>query len=203
MKGQFETTEQGKKTSIVLNKYFPSLIDVKYTANMEANLDKIQEGDVSRSEVLHNFYEEFIKIAEDASKKMYKDEDVPVGRKCPKCGAELVMKKGKFGDFIGCSNFPDCDYCENETQVEYTGENCPVCGKPLVYRRSKKGKKFIACSNYPHCDYIKNEKKPLEVVGKCPECGGDLVKRKARGREIIGCSNYPRCHHIEYPKKAS
>ncbi len=201
--GQFETTEQGKKTSIVLNKYFPSLIDVKYTARMESYLDKIQEGEISRSDVLHNFYDEFTKIAEEASKKMYKDEDVPVGRKCPKCGSELVIKKGKFGEFIGCSNFPECDYCENETQIEYTGEMCPVCGKPLVYRRSKKGKKFVACSNYPHCDYIKNEKKPLEVVGKCPECGGDLVKRTARGRTIIGCSNYPKCHHIEYIKKAN
>lgn len=200
--GQFETTEQGKKTSTVLNKYFPTLIDTKYTATMEGYLDKIQDGDISRSEVLNNFYTEFIKIAEDASNKMYKDEDVPVGRKCPKCGSELVIKKGKFGEFIGCSNFPDCDYCENEVQLEFTGENCPVCGKPLVYRRSKRGKKFIACSNYPSCDYIKNEKQPLEVVGKCPECGGDLVKRKARGREIIGCSNYPKCHHIEYVKKA-
>lgn len=202
VQGQFETTEQGKKTSIVLNKYFPDLIDVKYTAKMESELDRIQEGEVSRSAVLHKFYKDFMKIADEASKKMYSDDDIYVGRKCPKCGHELVLKKGKFGEFIGCSNFPACTYCEKESQVQYTGENCPECGKPLVYRTSKNGKKFTACSDYPRCKYVKPEKQELEIVGKCPECGGDLVKRRAGRREVIGCSNYPKCRHFEYVKKA-
>ena len=200
-KGSFITTDQGLKTSIVLNKYFPDLIDVQYTAKMEMDLDKIQDGKVSRLQVLNKFYKDFQKIANEASEKMYKDEETPVGRNCPKCGAPLVYKKGKYGEFIGCSNFPSCNYRENDNELEYTGENCPKCGKPLVYRVGRQGRKFIACSGFPTCNYKKVEQKEVVVVKKCPECGGDLVERQAGRRKILGCSNYPKCHHIEYIKK--
>ena len=196
--GSITTTEQGQKTAYVLKKYFPSFVDVKYTAQMEEKLDQIQEGEVTRTEALTEFYYPFIDSVEDASKKMYKDLDEPTGRKCPKCGAPLVYKKSKYGNFIGCSNFPTCSYREKEEEeLEKTGEMCPVCGKPLVYRVGKRGKKFVACSGYPDCNYIKKEETPVEVVKKCPECGGDLIIRGRGKKKFLGCSNYPKCHHIE------
>ena len=196
--GSITTTEQGQKTAHVLKKYFPSFVDVKYTALMEEKLDQIQEGETTRTDALTEFYYPFIESVEDASKKMYKDLDEPTGRKCPVCGAPLVYKKSKYGNFIGCSNFPTCSYREKEEEeLEKTGEMCPVCGKPLVYRVGKRGKKFIACSGYPDCNYIKKEDTPVEVVKKCPECGGDLIIRGRGKKKFLGCSNYPKCHHIE------
>lgn len=196
--GSISTTEQGQKTALVLKKYFPGFVDVKYTAQMEEKLDHIQEGEVSRQEALTDFYYPFIQNVETASNKMYKDSDVLTGEKCPKCGAPLVYKKSKYGVFIGCSNFPNCNYREKELEeLEKTGETCPVCGKPLVYRVGKKGKKFIACSGYPECNYIKKEETTQEVVKKCPECGGDLIVRGRGKKKFLGCSNYPKCHHIE------
>ena len=196
--GSITTTEQGQKTALVLRKYFPNFVDVKYTAQMEETLDHIQEGEVSRAEALTDFYYPFMDSVEEASKKMYKDLDEPTGRKCPKCGAPLVYKKSKYGNFIGCSNFPTCSYREkDEEELEKTGEMCPVCGKPLVYRIGKKNKKFVACSGYPECNYIKKEEVAAEVVKKCPECGGDLIIRGRGKKKFLGCSNYPKCHHIE------
>ncbi len=196
--GVITTTEQGQKTAIVLRKYFPSFVDVKYTAQMEETLDKIQEGEVGKTEVLTDFYYPFIESVKKASDKMYKDDDEKVGRRCPKCGAELVYKKSKYGKFVGCSNFPTCDYRENDNEeLEEVGENCPICGKPLVYRIGKRNKKFIACSGYPDCNYVKKEEAPIEVVKKCPECGGDLIVRGRGKKKFLGCSNYPKCHHIE------
>ena len=196
--GSITTTEQGQKTAYVLKKYFPSFVDVKYTAQMEEKLDQIQEGETTRTDALTEFYYPFIESVEDASKKMYKDLDEPTGRKCPICGAPLVYKKSKYGNFIGCSNFPTCSYREKEEEeLEKTGEMCPVCGKPLVYRVGKRGKKFVACSGYPECNYIKKEEIQVEVVKKCPECGGDLIVRGRGKKKFLGCSNYPKCHHIE------
>ena len=196
--GSIITTEQGQKTALVLRKYFPSFVDVKYTALMEEKLDQIQEGEVTRTDALTEFYYPFIDSVETASKKMYKDIDEPTGRTCPKCGAPLVYKKSKYGNFIGCSNFPTCDYREKEAEeLEETGEKCPICGRPLVYRIGKKNKKFIACSGYPECNYIKKDEIAVEVVKKCPECGGDLIVRGRGKKKFLGCSNYPKCHHIE------
>lgn len=205
--GLMNPTEQGMLTSVVLNKYFPAFVSAKYTADMEKELDQIQEGEITRSEVLNDFYTKFTKEADSASKLMYKEKDQGTGRKCPKCGHELVIKQSKYGEFIGCSNYPECDYREKEENLEYTGEMCPKCGKPLVYRynsHSKHAKKFIACSGYPDCDYIKNDGQPQAervVVKKCPVCGGDMVERKSGKKTFLGCSNYPRCKHIEQIKK--
>ena len=196
--GSISTTEQGKKTAIVLHKYFPDFVDVKYTAQMEDKLDLIQEGKISRVEILTDFYYPFIKLVEEGSNAMYKESDVLTGKTCPICGAPLVLKKSKYGNFIGCSNFPSCSYREKEPEVlEYTGENCPKCGRPLVYRMGKKNKKFIACSGYPECNYIKKEENQVEVIKKCPECGGDLVVRGRGKKKFLGCTNYPKCKHIE------
>lgn len=200
IKGIITPTEQGRKTSFVLNKYFPDLVNVDYTANMEKDLDQIQDGSKTRLEVLTDFYYPFLKEADEGSSKMYADEKIFVGRKCPLCGSELVIKKGPFGDFIGCSNYPNCKYKEIENnEVEETGEKCPKCGRPLVYRLNKKNKnrRFIACSGYPECDYIKSDDEQPKFVKKCPKCGNDMVIKKYKGRLFVGCSNYPKCTYCE------
>lgn len=206
VKGSIISTDVGKRTSIVLNKYFPNFVDVKYTAQMENELDQIQEGKVSRSKTLNDFYSKFTKEVEKAYKVMYKDDDEFVGRQCPICGSPLVKKKSKYGEFVGCSKFPHCEYREKE-EAELTGEKCPKCGRPLVYRVNKKNKKFIACSGYPHCEYIKNdieqEEEHVHTGIICPECGGELVERHHGKKTFLGCSNFPKCHHIEPIKKKS
>ena len=204
VKGSIISTDVGKRTSLVLNKYFPNFVDVKYTAQMEGELDQIQEGSASRSKTLSDFYKKFTKEVDSAYKVMYTDEDEPVGRNCPKCGAPLVKKKSKYGEFVGCSNYPKCEYREKE-DLELTGEKCPKCGRPLVYRMNKKHKKFIACSGYPKCDYIKTEEEKVSEHNHtglvCPECGGELVERRSGRKTFLGCSNYPKCHHMEPLRK--
>ena len=208
--GIITITEQGARTSHVLEKYFPEIVDAKYTAKMEEKLDNVQEGSDSRLKVLTDFYYPFIAEIENAYKIMYKDGDVPTGEKCPRCGSDLVYKQGKNGEFIGCSNYPTCKYIHKEPKKElvYTGEMCPMCGKPLVERTKIKGKtKFIACSGYPSCEYIK----PTELVvptytekdyiKPCPQCDGHLVKKKrnfgGKYSVFLGCTNYPKCRYFE------
>ena len=203
--GILTVTEQGSRTSHVLNKYFPEIVDTKYTAKMEEKLDNVQSGSDSRLKVLSDFYYPFIKEVERANEMMYKDQDIQVGRKCPICGSELVYKQGKNGQFVGCSNYPTCKYIEKEPKKElkYTGEKCPDCGRPLVERRKPHSKTtFVACSGYPECHYVK----PVEInvsytekdyVKKCPECNGFLVKKTKGKSSFLGCTNYPKCHHIE------
>lgn len=145
--GLVHATESGKRTVIVLNKYFPKFIDVNYTASMEDNLDKIEQGKASELKILKDFYFPFMQEADDAEKIMYKDDEIYVDRKCPKCGAPLVVKKSKYGEFIGCSNFPACKYTEKQEKViEYVGRDCPKCGKPLIYRKNKKIKNSLAAA---------------------------------------------------------
>jgi len=202
-KGILNVTEQGKKTAHVLIKYFPNIVDAKYTADMETKLDTISEGDSSSLDILSKFYDEFMKQFNKVQKVMYVDEPIPTGEKCPKCGAPLVYKEGKNGQFIGCSNYPNCKYVQKEKKdVVYTGANCPECGKPLVERKDAKGKVFIACSGYPHCKYIVKEEKPAdnsaEYVKKCPDCEtGQLIKKRGKYGYFLGCTNYPSCNHME------
>ncbi len=204
--GVLTTTDQGKKTSHVLDKYFPNIVDVKYTAQMEEKLDNVQDGSQSRIDALQGFYQTFIKEYDKAVEEMYKDPFETTGEKCPLCGADLVYKEGKNGKFIGCSNYPTCKYVKKEPKPEkvYTGEICPECGKPLLERTDKKGNKFVACSGYPHCRYIKQEKPAVqdgEPVKVCPKCGGQLVKKKGKFGYFLGCSNYPSCNYMEKIRK--
>ena len=209
--GVLKITDQGDKTSHVLDKYFPDIVNAKYTAQMEEKLDNIQAGSSSIVKMLNDFYNSFIKEFDKASKLMYKDEEEKTGENCPECGSPLIYKDGKFGRFICCSNYPKCNYIKKEPkEVVYTGENCPVCGKPLVERTYNKDKKFVACSGYPKCNYIKpdpnkpvkQEKQPAKLVGrKCPKCGNELVYRTSKRGEFIACSNFPKCRYIENIKK--
>ena len=202
-KGILTVTDQGKKTAHVLDKYFPEIVDAKYTAEMETKLDSISEGGESSLSIISDFYYDFINKIDNAYKIMYADEAEPTGEVCPKCGAPLVYKEGKNGRFIGCSNYPTCNYVKKEKkEVVYVGRNCPICGKPLVERAYSKGKTFVACSGYPTCNYIEKAPKPetqeSEYVKKCPDCEtGYLVKKRGKYGYFLGCTNYPKCNHME------
>jgi len=205
-KGVLVVSEQGLKTNHVLGKYFPDVIDVKYTASMEKQLDEIEDGNESRNKILSDFYFPFAEEVEDAEDKMYEEEIIYTGETCPKCGAPLVKKEGPYGSFIGCQNFPKCSYIKEEPKepLTYTGENCPNCGSPLVERKDKKGRVFVACSNFPKCKYIKKEENPAQegftekdYIKKCPDCDGYLVKKKGKYGYFMGCTNYPKCKHME------
>ena len=201
--GILTITEQGEKTVDLLVKYFPDIIDVKYTAQMEQKLDDIEVGKESRLRILEDFYEPFVKEVESASKRITIDNYDPTGQTCPLCGKELVYKDGKNGKFIGCSNYPTCHYVQKEEKAEpsKTGELCPTCGSPLVERFDKKGNKFIACSSYPKCKYIKQPDKdsidPKKIVKSCPNCTGSLIKKRGKFGYFLGCTNFPTCTYME------
>ena len=199
--GILTLTEQGEKTAHVLEKYFPAIVNVKYTANMETKLDNVQDGSESRIKMLSDFYNPFVKQVEEANVIMYKDAPEETGEFCPKCGAPLIWKESKNGRFVGCSNYPKCKYVKKEKkEVVVSEEICPICGKNLVERKDRRGKVFLACSGFPECKYIKPEvaKTEDQMNDKlCPECGAPLLKKKGKYGYFYGCSNYPKCHYME------
>ena len=204
-KGVLIPTEQGILTSNVLNKYFKDLMNTEYTAEMETSLDKISEGTLSELEVIKEFYYPFIEHFEEVKNVMYKEPLKTTGEKCPLCGSDLVIRNGKHGEFIGCSNYPACHYVkkeEKEAPVE-AGRNCPNCGAPLLIRKNKRGQEFIGCSNYPKCRYVESLERPEEEQEEkfCPDCGAKLVIKYSRKGKFWGCSNYPNCKHVEPYKK--
>ncbi|MDO4500206.1 MAG: type I DNA topoisomerase [Erysipelotrichaceae bacterium] len=191
----FFPTEQGVLTDEKLKEYFESVINVKYTANMETGLDEIALDKIDQLKYLEDFYSEFVPLVDNAYEKMEKKQDEKTGEKCPVCGSDMVYKDSKYGKFAACSNYPECKYVE----VEQVGRDCPDCGAPLIYRTGRYGK-FISCSKYPECKHIEkmNEEKPEDIGRECPDCGKPLLKRKSRyGNYFIGCSAYPKCKHIE------
>ena len=155
----FFPTDQGKLTDEKLKQYFSGVINVKYTANMEEGLDEIADGKKESVSYLKKFYDEFTPLVADAYEKM---EVVPyekVGEPCPECGGELLIRFGRFGKFVSCSNFPKCKYtaalnAKEKEKPEEIGKNCPECGSPLVKRKSRFGTYFVGCSTYPKCNYM-------------------------------------------------
>ena len=210
--GILTVTQQGALTATVLNKYFPEIIDTKYTALMEKKLDNIEDGNQSRSKILNEFYYPFIEHFDKVSQVMYKEKFVETGEKCPVCGAPLVLKEGKNGTFVGCSNFPSCKYVQKEEKVNTAkelGEKCPDCGGELLIRE-KNGSTFVTCSNFPKCRYTRkmlttNTSATIEdakPVKDCPDCDGYLIKKKGKYGYFLGCINYPKCSHMErIPRK--
>lgn len=206
--GNISITDQGKKTVYVLENYFADVVNVKYTAKMETQLDNVSKGIETRNQVLERFYQPFIDDVNDANEKIKKEGGITTGEKCPECGANLVYKEGKHGQFIGCSNYPKCKYVKKEEkEIEKVGRTCPKCNvHELVYRKMKNGRSFIACSDYPNCDYVENEAPTADEVTiykKCPDCeDGNLIKKRGSHGYFLGCTNYPKCHHMEkLPRK--
>ncbi|MFA5692855.1 MAG: type I DNA topoisomerase [Acholeplasmataceae bacterium] len=162
-KTRFIPTDQGKLTVKNLDKFFKKIMDIKYTAKMEKDLDEIANGEVKGIELLHTFYDKYTKDYDNAYQKMEKIEPVVTDKLCPLCGSPLVIRKSRRGDeFLGCSAFPKCKHTEPlETDTPkfepvLTDLDCPLCDGKLVIRMSKKGEKFYGCSNFPKCKYTKS-----------------------------------------------
>ena len=255
---RFKPTELGFTVTDILVENFPDVLNVEFTAKMENELDKIEEGKVNWVEIVRDFYEPFSKDLEKFQEKMeVKDEPTDIacdkcgsmmvkkwgrngfflacpkypeckntknfiqdengnitpveektfGEKCEKCGGGMVIKTGRFGKFLACSNYPEC---KNTKQVvegdggdvkiqdaEVINELCPSCGKPLAVKKGRFGT-FIACSGYPECKFIK----PKGTGTFCPEdgCGGELVERKSRKGIFYSCNNYPKCKFALWDK---
>ncbi len=187
-------TELGVMVTEYLEEYFPNEMDIKFTADMEKQLDDVEVGKVEWQDIVDKFYVGFNKQLEYASKQMGvsmpKSAPEPSDVKCDKCGSMMVYRDGKFGKFLACSNFPQCKNTKNinqpSIQISETGK-CPKCAGVVSAKYSKRGKLFFGCDNYPKCDYISWDL-PLEEV--CPICSSKLFKKfNAKGKETILCNN--------------
>lgn len=168
----FFPTEQGILTDEKLREFFQSVINVKYTAQMESQLDEIAENKIDAIASLHEFYDRFQPLVDSAYEQMEKKAPEKTGETCPLCGGDVVIRNGRYGKFKSCINYPDCRWHESLVQKEEPediGRNCPKCGKPLLKRKSRYGNYFIGCSGYPKCSYlesIEGEKSPRYYKGK-------------------------------------
>jgi DNA topoisomerase I len=199
--GKFKPTELGTYVTDFLVKHFARLLDYEFTAQMEEELDQISEGKRKGIDSLREFYA----LLEEALKQGHETESVkktgiPLDEKCPKCGAALVIKDGRFGRFKACSAYPTCKFRESLDKKESKplDEKCPECGSQLAQKFGRFGP-FVACSNYPKCKFIKKDR-PVETGIACPTgCGGQILKRKTRrGKFFFGCSRYPKCHFASW-----
>ena len=184
---QFRPTELGFIVTDMLEEYFKDIVDVKFTANLEGELDEVADGTLDKNDLLRKFYEPFdetLKQAEDVIGEVeIPDEvtDIP----CDKCGRMMVVKQGRFGKFLACPGFPDCRNAK--PLLRDTGVACPKCGGKIVERKSRRGRAFFGCDHYPDCDYTTWDEPQQE---KCKVCGSFMQKHRYRtGRSILYCSN--------------
>jgi len=181
-KRNFKPTRLGILVSDILTENFPEIVDLEFTAKMESNLDKIAAGQVEWQRIIKEFYDNFSKKLKEKEKNVQK-KNIETGEKCPKCGAPLVIKISKYGEFLACSNFPKCDY--KRKIIKTTKIKCPKCKKgEIIEKRTKKGKIFWACSEYPKCDFATWFKPTGEF---CPKCTWPLVTDN-KGNKVF-CSN--------------
>lgn len=178
---KFKPTEIGIETTDKLQDYFSDLINTDYTKNMEDELDSIAEGGIVWNKVLQDFYDIFEPRVEKAFTDMEKKAPVKTGEMCPECGNPLVIRKGKYGEFVACSNYPDCKYIKKEEKADVVICNCPNCDGKIIEKNSRRGKTFYGCNNYPKCKTAYWDK-PIDK--KCPECGKMLVEKNGK----IKCS---------------
>ena len=194
-------TELGCAVVDLLVQYFPDIMNITFTADMESDLDDIANGNKEWHGIIANFYTGFkqeLDKAYDALKTFAEETD----EVCEKCGSKMVIRMGKYGKFLACSNYPNCKNIKNipgDNEQEETDEVCPECGNKLLVRMSKYGK-FLACSNYPECVYTKNintENNAIVETDKvCDKCGHKMVERVGKYGKFLACSNYPNCKNI-------
>ena len=177
-------TDTGLQVNDLMVEYFPEVVDYSFTAHMEEDLDKIADGEMAWTDAIREFYTPFAEDVKKAQAEMpvTKSGPEPIGRACPTCSKELVIRYGRFGKFISCSGFPDCRY--TEPWLLKIGVNCPTDGGELVERKTRKGRTFFGCVNYPNCDFT-SWKKPL--AQPCPKCKGMLVIANKREAQCINC----------------
>ncbi|CAD7360013.1 MULTISPECIES: type I DNA topoisomerase [Staphylococcus] len=193
---RFVPTELGEIVHEQVKEYFPEIIDVEFTVNMETLLDKIADGDIAWKKVVGDFYNSFKQDVARAEEEMEKIEikDEPAGEDCEVCGSPMVIKMGRYGKFMACSNFPDCRNTKAITKP--IGVKCPKCKTgDVVERKSKKNRVFYGCSNYPECDFISWDK----PIGRdCPKCNHYLAEHKKGRTTQVVCSN---CDYKEEVQK--
>jgi len=198
---KFRPTTLGRIISQLLLESFPKLLDTGFTAQMESSLDRIEEGDASWVQTLQRFYEPFKSSLSDAKQHMrsIKREGIPTDEPCPECGKKLSLRSGRFGLFLGCSDYPECGYTRNvgaePAQAKEpipTDQTCPACGAMMVIREGRTGQ-FLSCSRYPECKTAR----PISTGVSCPKCReGELVQRRSRkGKTFFSCSRYPDCDY--------
>lgn len=184
---KFVPTEIGFEITDKLQECFSDLINVEYTASMENDLDEIAEGKEVWYEVLEDFYKKFEPSVKEAFEKMEKEAPKETGEMCPNCNHPLVIRKGRYGQFVACSNYPECKYIVKEEKEEKEICDCPNCDGKIIEKKSRKGKVFYGCNNYPKCKTAYWD----EPVGdKCPNCKAMLVKKK----DIVKCSE---CDYVK------
>ena len=212
LEGRFKPTRLGRLVTDLLTASFDDIIQVGYTREMEERLDKIEEGDADYEGTLASFYKKFRIDLEKASKKMpnIKAKGLPSDETCDKCGSPMIIKVGKFGMFLACSAYPDC---QDTRELEHTDSNtdaqeetCENCGRPMIVKRGRFGQ-FLACSGYPECKTTRKlistaqglaaakPDRPLDEP--CPKCGLNLVVKHGRFGEFTACSNYPKCRYVK------
>lgn len=179
---KFVPTEIGIETTDKLQEFFSNIINVEYTADMEEELDEIADAKLDNIKVLKRFYSEFEPLVKTAFTEMEKKAPVTTGESCPNCGSDLVIRKGRYGSFTACSNYPTCKYIKKEERVENIVCDCPKCDGEIIEKKTKRGKIFYGCNKYPKCDVALWDK----PTGKsCPNCNSLLVEKK----DMIKCSS--------------
>ncbi|WP_120863617.1 type I DNA topoisomerase [Helicobacter pylori] len=206
-KKQISALESAFKVIEILEKHFEEIVDSKFSASLEEELDNIAQNKADYQQVLKDFYYPFMDKIE-AGKKNITSQKVheKTGQSCPKCGGELVKKNSRYGEFIACNNYPKCKYVK-QTENANDGANqelCEKCGGEMVQKFSRNGA-FLACNNYPECKNtksLKNTPNANEIIEgvKCPECGGDIALKRSRKGSFYGCNNYPKCNFLSNHK---
>ncbi|WP_187865543.1 type I DNA topoisomerase [Helicobacter pylori] len=206
-KKQISALESAFKVIEILEKHFEEIVDSKFSASLEEELDNIAQNKADYQQVLKDFYYPFMDKIEAGKKNIISQKvHEKTGQSCPKCGGELVKKNSRYGEFIACNNYPKCKYVK-QTENAHDGANqelCEKCGGEMVQKFSRNGA-FLACNNYPECKNTKslkntpNAKEVIEGV-KCPECGGDIALKRSRKGSFYGCNNYPKCNFLSNHK---
>jgi DNA topoisomerase-1 len=184
---KFHPTEIGIETNDKLQEFFSNIINVEYTANMESDLDKIADNNLDNILVLKEFYNDFEPLVKQAFSEMEKTKPKTTGEICPNCGSELVIRKGRFGEFTACSNYPTCKYIKKEEKEIKVICKCPKCEGNIIEKKTRRGKIFYGCDKYPKCDVALWDQPTGEI---CPECNSLLVSKK----DEIKCSS---CEYIK------
>lgn len=199
-KKQISALESAFKVIEILEKHFEEIVDSKFSASLEEELDNIAQNKADYQQVLKDFYYPFMDKIEAGKKNIISQKvHEKTGQSCPKCGGELVKKNSRYGEFIACNNYPKCKYVKQTENAdnEATQELCEKCGGEMVQKFSRNGA-FLACNNYPECKNTKSLKNTLTketIEGvKCPECGGDIALKRSRKGSFYGCNNYPKCN---------
>ncbi|GAA9574320.1 type I DNA topoisomerase [Helicobacter pylori] len=206
-KKQISALESAFKVIEILEKHFEEIVDSKFSASLEEELDNIAQNKADYQQVLKDFYYPFMDKIEAGKKNIISQKvHEKTGQSCPKCGGELVKKNSRYGEFIACNNYPKCKHVK-QTENANDGvkqELCEKCGGEMVQKFSRNGA-FLACNNYPECKNtksLKNTPNANEIIEgvKCPECGGDIALKRSKKGSFYGCNNYPKCNFLSNHK---